>query len=288
LRSTPRPALGRSNAPSRVLRPHDASPLWISSGGEQVELEPELTESTGPTDKGSRRRPRRTDPEDAATDEVPSLLRLAPELPPAVSAPDSLPPLRLDPEEIAVVAAPRANDEPSTGLFESWDWDEADPYTTGEYPCVPAGPVDLAAEPTPEDPYLSRASRSSATRDVAWEREMTGPRLAVVRQAPVEEEYGDLRAQPLPVPPRPVPDAASGGPLRAFRPAPAEVPDDWLGDDRQDTMVVIDPTLRPPGRPWIAVALLDASAWAVGFAATFLAGVVTSASAGAVALVLTR
>lgn len=265
----------------------DAIVFDLPSFGEST-----LTENTDKEPTAARERRiaalrRAPDPVDESTDELPRgvLLTLAsrrgkpaPEadaLPPISQAPapaQALPPLAEDASTRATVEDPsrRAADEASTGLFESWEWDEADPIATGSFPSLespveptPVGPTDGWIAPAPRDvipiPEPPRPER---------------PSLSVVRSVPPSEEdeaLEGIRATPLPLPPRPGPIAA--WPPPAARPLP-EYPSDWLDADQPDTYAVV-PRRASRANP-LVVAAIDAGAWALGFAATFFAGLATA------------
>ncbi|MCB9684370.1 MAG: hypothetical protein H6738_05825 [Alphaproteobacteria bacterium] len=288
--------------------------LWFETG-DRFEL-PEITQPTptGPTDEGGPGRaaraeldlPRRDPTEEAEayddeliTEEVSRgrLLRLLPrnraQASLDVDTADRLPALAETPEP--VVAPNRIDDEMSTGLFEPFQWDEADPYTTGDFPHLPplaetppivertASPEGPA--PTPPEPVRVMWS-APPEPEPAPEPEPRRPHLSVVRSAEVEldEDYGGQRALPLPAPPRPPSVAGWDLPMPAPR-AVATLPP-WFDEERMATLVVIDPTLaRRPRRSPLAIALAEASAWVLGFLLTFLGGSVASSSLIVVALV---
>lgn len=301
--------------------------LWFETG-ERLEL-PEITMSprsqpmpTGPTDEGGPGRvararaegPRREPTEEAEpsdedliTEEVSRgrLLRLLPRTQPTppvevqVDTADRLPALAETPEP---APPPRIDDEMSTGLFEPLQWDEADPYTTGDFPHLPPLAetplfVERTVSPEPARPAVANVPVVHAAPEparVLWsappepqpEPEPRRPHLSVVRSAEVEldEDYAGQRALPLPQPPRPPAMAGWDHPLPPPR-AVASLPP-WFDEERMATLVVIDPTLgRRPRRSPLAVALAEASAWVLGFLLTFLGGSLASSSLIVLALV---
>ncbi|MCA9491320.1 MAG: hypothetical protein KC621_15420 [Myxococcales bacterium] len=295
-----------------TLRSHTADAvLWFETG-DRFEL-PEITQpsTTGPTEEGGpgpvvraeMELPRRDPTEesesfddDLATEEVSRgrVLRLLPRhrAADALDTADRLPALPETPEPV-VPAPQRLDDEMSTGLFEPFQWDEADPYTTGDFPHLPplaetppfvertASPPEQA--PTPPEPV--RVLRSAPPEPVP-EPEPRRPHLTVVRSAEVEleEDYGGQRALPLAQPPRPPAVVGWDHPLPPRR-AIATLPP-WFDEERMATLVVIDPTLaRRPRRSPLAVAFAEASAWVLGFLLTFLGGSLASSSLIVVALI---
>lgn len=252
---------------------------WVRSelGPESIEV-PEFTisERTDPTDEFSF--------DAIATEEVERqpLVALAPELEKPQPTTDELPPI----DSGGLPRPSRAAEEASTGLFESMDWDEADPYTTGSFPSIP---FDDEPEPEPEP------------------EDRRPPSLAVVQSAPPAPEdadWSDHRATPLPVPPRPHRQANIWPPPRpaerARRPvdlgpealahvAAWESWDDWSGpeEDEGDTLFLDDPEPSGHGLGWWLALAFNASAFAMGFAATFLSGAVTLMTSALVLFALT-
>jgi hypothetical protein len=300
---------------------------------------PALAESTGPTDEGGPgavarvRAAAATAPEpdgldEPATDESPRVaLRLLkpPPVPPVVGvAPDSLPPLgllergsnereRMDDDRVPSGVPKhfaRIDDEMSTGLFEPFGWDEADPCSVEWQPGLEASKPIRAERPAPakgrdtgdrtQPSAPPLAAPAAAPRKVAaaspppakapprapWptpaplpgpaHRPSGAPHLTVVRRAEVVEDFSGLVATPLPTPPRPRTAEIA---LPAPRPT-ADVPD-WYDDERNQTLVVVDPARRVRGAApdqgafWACVAM-DLAAWTTGFAATFVASTIAS------------
>lgn len=315
---------------------------------------PALAESTGPTDEGGPgavarvRAAAATAAEDGldepATDESPRVaLRLLkpPPVPPVVGvAPDSLPPLGLleqgalergERERMEDGRVPagvpkhfaRIDDEMSTGLFEPFGWDEADPCSVEWQPGTEASKPIRAERPAPAKgrdtgdrtqpsapplaaPAAAHPAAQAAPRKVTaaspppakaaprapWptpaplpgadalrgsgHRPSGAPHLTVVRRAEVVEDFSGLVATPLPTPPRPRTAEIA---LPAPRPT-ADVPD-WYDDERNQTLVVVDPARRVRGAApdqgafWACVAM-DLAAWTTGFAATFVASTIAS------------
>lgn len=202
------------------------------------------------------------------TEEMPRhvLMALAPALP-EVAQPDAraLPAIDSGP-----ISRPmQVFEDASTCVFESMDWDEADPYVS-----VP---------------------------DFEPERR---PSLAVVQSAPIvpeDAEWALHRATPLPVPPRPRRPYAPWPPPRraerAERPqvAVTHVPawdswDDWQREGRHEDaedsislQIEIEPRRRSVSP---AAMLFNTGAFVLGFAATFLSGALTGSALTLVALVL--
>ena len=302
-----------------TLRTAAEEPLLWFEAGERLEL-PDVSQPvrTDPTDRGAPPVPvsvGRRDPteendsfEELITEEVSrgKLLRLVPAPVPArvasaeavrpaavpqrLDTSDRLPALPETPEPAPPPS--RLDDEMSTGLFEPLQWDEADPYTTGDFPHLPAmaeivRPVERTAVPeprvVPEPPPVPRPLSPigwSAPPEPEPEPEHRRPHLSLVRNAEIDldEDYAGCRARPLPAPPRP---AVAGWdlPLPPLR-ANAIVPP-WFDEARMSTLVVIDPTLVRPRRSALSIALAEGTAWVLGFLLTFLGGAV-----GATATVL--
>ncbi|MEZ4235636.1 MAG: hypothetical protein R3F59_05640 [Myxococcota bacterium] len=229
---------------------------------------------------------------------------------PPVFAPDSLPPIADEAAPVALVRGavgalsqtptPTPDDlsqeDVSTGLFESWDWDAPSSAAT-----------DLALE--------ALVAEVDGHARAAWIDGFRGPPAAAI-PTDVPEEDGSLdpvsagdgwrvvpvgldehtstdaidiarmRAETTATPePRPVSDSIVDWPPPQGRPG-IDYPSDWARD-QEGTLIVIDPHRSPLVAARRRALLVDFAAWLLGFVAMFLTGLVTTASAALVLFALT-
>jgi hypothetical protein len=236
------------------------------------------------------------DLEDAVqTEEVPAsaLAALAPRLPAAAPRTDELPrldvpdPTYIDPPELpATPTSTGADRAAQVAAAIAADLDALDARPDEEATDLHAAMVDSEAPTGQFESYSFEADSESQGFDL-WEEiditddpvpaAPTAPSLSVVREAPVDpvdEDYQDILATPLPLPPRP--EAGAAWPPPARRPIVTEplptYPSDWLDESQVQTVVIDEQELFGPARPapsrlWTM--LRGVLAWTLGFFASF-------------------
>ncbi|MEQ1504030.1 MAG: hypothetical protein ABMB14_17440 [Myxococcota bacterium] len=172
----------------------------------------------------------------------------------------------------------------STGLFESWDWDEAPP--TGE-PSLDKW-TERPSQPLPRAPVRVAPDGGLHAVDdhASLPPEPRPPLVNSITDAVAEEAVGQ-RAAPPASDPRPVADEVVDWPPPMVRPQ-VDYPPGWTGDE-VGTLIVIDPSNRfrlAERRSGLPVWAVDAAAWTLGFVAMFLTGLVTTGSAALVLFAL--